>query len=630
MVELRADLTGLSPEEVATIVATHPNVMLTYHTTPESEPQAERIIQAALDAGAKWVDVEEHASEGYRRRTIDSAHKAGAKVVISYHNYSSTPSLEELVGITASSFAMGADVAKVITTAHSTADGATTVELYNHFPADRLVAFAMGAEGAFTRRLSLLLSAPWTYVAPDSNNATAPGQLTADSFGALLRGGELLRPADIPNQVSIPATKSAAQRAIVCAMLAEGESVIKNFAPCGDSLAALRVAEELGCVITLNNTDLHIVGVGAEAIGQRLNSHPTTIHTAESGLLTRLLIPVVATLSNGAEVCITGGGTLAGRPLTESIEALHKAGAKVDGSGEGGLFIPLKVAGPITTQHITIDGSRSSQVASGLMIALPLLPEGTTLVVENPTSVPYLHLTEQIEAAFGPQLASTEGDNFIEYQAIGRELYHPTTLRLESDWSSAGYFVAAYALAQSGVEGGKWVREEYSLEGMSRGTSQADEVVVDILRECGANIVESSDGVIRFLPSAPLRAFEVDATHCPDLVPTLAVVALWAEGVSRIGGLHRLVAKESNRAEALLCELKALGAHITIEGDSLLIEGCQPLHAPVGDAPLRSYGDHRMVMALGVASLFVADTLRIDSTEGVAKSFPSFFEKFQR
>lgn len=629
MVELRADLAEFTPQEVATVVAAHPNVMLTYHTTPESEPQAERAIEAALGAGARWVDVEEHASEGYRRRTIERAHKVGAKVVISYHNYSSTPSLDELTHITERSFAMGADVAKVITTAHSTADGATIASLYDHFPADRLVAFAMGAEGAFTRRLSLLLGAPWTYVAPDSTNATAPGQLTADTLGTLLRGGQLLSLAGIPNLTTIPATKSAAQRAIVCAMLAEGESIIENFAPCGDSLAALRVAEQLGCKITLNGTDLHIVGIGAEAIAHKLNSLPTTLHTAESGLLTRLLVPIAATLSNGAKVEITGEGTLAARPLTESIEALHKAGAKVVGSGEKGVLVPLEVCGPITTPHIVIDGSRSSQVASGLMIALPLLPEGTTLTIENPTSVPYLYLTEQMVAAFGSPLVRTEGVNFIKYQAIERGSYTPTTLHLESDWSSAGYFAAAYALAQSGAGGGRWVREEYSLEGMSRGTAQADEVVMDILRGCGANIVEGSDGAIRFLPSAPLQAFEVDATHYPDLVPTLAVVALWAEGVSRIGGLHRLVAKESNRAEALLGELKALGAHITIEGNNLIIEGGHPLHTPLGSVPLRSYGDHRMVMALAVASLFVADTLRIDSTEGVAKSFPTFFDKFK-
>jgi 3-phosphoshikimate 1-carboxyvinyltransferase len=413
-------------------------------------------------------------------------------------------------------------------------------------------------------------------------------------------------------------------------MLAEGESIIENFAPCGDSLAALRVAEELGCAITLNNTDLHIIGVGTEAIAHRLNSHPTTIHTAESGLLTRLIIPIAATLSNGAKVEITGEGTLTARPLTESIDALHKAGAKVVGSGEQGVLVPLEVCGPITTPNIVIDGSRSSQVASGLMIALPLLPEGTTLTIERPTSVPYLHLTEQMVAAFGCSLAHTEDANFIKYQVVKHGTYVPTHLHLESDWSSAGYFAAAYALAQSGAGGGKWVREEYSLEGMSRGTAQADEVIVEILRGCGANIVESADGAIRFLPSSPLQAFEVDATHYPDLVPTLAVVALWAEGVSRIGGLHRLATKESNRAEALLGELKALGAHITIEGDRLRIEGCKPLHAPIGGAPLRSYGDHRMVMALAVVSLFVAESLRIDSTEGVAKSFPSFFEKFQR
>ena len=420
MVELRADLTGLSPQEVATVVASHPNVMLTYHTTPESEPQAERAIEAALGAGARWVDVEEHASEGYRRRTIERTHKAGAKVVISYHNYSTTPSLDELTHITERSFAMGADVAKVITTAHSTADGATIASLYDHFPADRLVAFAMGAEGAFTRRLSLLLGAPWTYVAPDSTNATAPGQLTADTLGTLLRGGQLLSLAGIPSRTTIPATKSAAQRAIVCAMLAEGESIIENFAPCGDSLAALRVAEELGCAITLNNTDLHIVSIGAQAIAHRLNSLPTTLHTAESGLLTRLLIPIAATLSNGAKVEITGEGTLAARPLTESIEALHKAGAKVCGSGAKGVYVPLEVCGPITTPNIVIDGSRSSQVASGLMIALPLLPEGTTLTIENPTSVPYLYLTEQMMAAFTAKIAPVSRTTWLTFPSVSR------------------------------------------------------------------------------------------------------------------------------------------------------------------------------------------------------------------
>ncbi|MBR3853495.1 MAG: type I 3-dehydroquinate dehydratase [Tidjanibacter sp.] len=653
MVELRADLAGFGPEQVAAVVAKHPNVMLTWHTTPESEPTAEAAIEAALGAGARWVDVEIHASEGYRKRIIEKAHRAGAKVVISFHDYSATPTADQLVATTKECFALGADIAKVITTAHSTAEGATTLALYDHFEPQRLIAFAMGAEGAFTRRLSLLLGAPWTYVAPSEEHATAPGQLTAQRLGDMLRGGEEFTPAGLPHRVSVPATKSAAQRAVVCAMLAEGESVVENFAVCGDSLAALRVAEEMGCEVEQHGDTLHIKGVGAEAIRRILNNHSDTsiptIHTGESGLLTRLLLPLVAALST-APVRIGGHGTLTRRNLGESIEALRRAEvAEVEGSGEGGLFVPIEVRGPIGAEHIVIDGSRSSQVASGLMIALPLLPNGATLTIENPTSLPYLHLTEQVMAAFGCPLVRTEGCDHITYQAPTKGVdcpikglnsstsggYSPTSIRLEADWSSAAYFAAAFAVAQSGTAGGRWQREEgYLLEGMATHTAQADELIVEVLRHCGAHVVEEPSGALRFMPSSPLRPLEVDASNSPDLIPTLAVVALFAEGTSRIGGLHRLATKESNRTEAVLGELKALGAKIGIEGDQFVVAGScgtggYALHAPIGGAPLHSHADHRMVMSLAIVSLFAEAHLTIDSTAAVGKSFPSFFSKFQ-
>ena len=632
MVELRADLAGFSPAEVSEVVKQHPNVMITWHTTPESKPEAERAVEAALAAGARWVDVEIHATEGYRERIIAKAHSMGAKVIISYHNYSATPSLEELIATTERCFSLGADIAKVITTAHTTAEGATIATLYNHFQSDRLIAFAMGAEGVFTRRLSLLLGAPWTYVAPTAELATAPGQFTAEALGAILSGGVPLALPALPCRVTIPATKSAAQRAIVCAMLAEGVSEVEGFAACGDSLGALRVAEALGCKVEQQGDTLRITSGGAQQIRQILNRPNVTIDTAESGLLTRLLLPLVAALTDHNEVHIMGHGTLPQRSLAESVEALRSVGAEVRGSGADGCHIPMVVGGPIRERNITIDGSRSSQVASGLMMALPLLPAGTSLTIDNPTSLPYLHLTEQVMGSFGCVLTRREVPGGLQYTLAPQAHYTPTSLRLESDWSSAGYFAAAYALAQSGEAGGRLQGGEYTLEGMSRGTAQADEIIIDILKGCGANIVES-EGAIRFLPSAVLTPMEVDASNFPDLVPTLAVVALFTNGTSRIGGLHRLGAKESNRTEALFCELKALRARITIEGDSFVIEGTHSgegyaLHAPLGGAPLRSYGDHRMVMSLAIVSLFMGTPLAIDSTSAVGKSFPAFFDKF--
>ena len=637
MVELRADLGGLTPEQVAEVVATHPNVLFTWHTTPETEPRALEAVRAALESGAKWVDVESHATAEYRCKVIDMAHRAGAGVVISYHDYDSTPSFEQLLDTANNCFSMGADVAKVITTAHTTADGATVMALYDNLPQGSLIAFAMGAAGGFTRRLSLLLGAPWGYVAPEEGGTTAPGQKRAGEMSRLFEKGHKLELTELPTRVTVPSTKSASQRVIVCAMLATGRTTLHNINLCGDTLAAFGIAEALGCKVTASGKDIYTIdSAGPQSIAERLSSEPTRLCVGESGLLTRLLLPLVATLGSELHPTIVEGvGTLLGRDMSECVEALRAMGAEVKATSQS--HLPLCVVAHKPSIDIVIDGSRSSQSASGLMVALPLLPQGTTLTIEHPTRVPYLLLTEHIVARFGHKLLRTDlPHGGIRYQAATHGSYTATAIRLESDWSSAGYFAAAYALAQSGASSGRWVRESgYVLEGMSRHSAQADEVVIDILQACGCNIVESPHtGEIVFFPSPTLRAMDVDGTQYPDLIPTLAVVALFAQGTSRIGGLHRLTAKESNRTEAIYTELRTQGAHIHIEGDSFIIEGMgggkYTLHAPLAGAPLLSYGDHRMVMSLAVASLFVEEQLHIDALGAEAKSFPTFFDYFNK
>ena len=198
---------------------------------------------------------------------------------------------------------------------------------------------------------------------------------------------------------------------------------------------------------------------------------------------------------------------------------------------------------------------------------------------------------------------------------IEPELYEPSEIKLHTEWSSAGYLAAAYAIAQSGYK----PAERYTL-GAQIGTWQGDEVVLMILSTSGAQIEINKR--IEFLPSGRLSAFAYDATHTPDLIPTLAVVALFANGESVIGGLGRLLNKESNRVEAIVENLVAIGADVRIEGDRLHIIGGRKLHA----APIRTHGDHRIAMAFAVAALFMNERPTLDNTECVAKSFPDFFQ----
>ena len=209
----------------------------------------------------------------------------------------------------------------------------------------------------------------------------------------------------------------------------------------------------------------------------------------------------------------------------------------------------------------------------------------------------------------------------IQTITIHSEGYTPhSALSLTGDWSGAGYWAAAYAIGQSGAR----PRERYTLH-IATSTTQADEQILSILRSAGARI-ETTEESVEFLPSPPLRGFSADATDAPDLIPTLAVVALFAEGRSQIGGLGRLADKESDRCEALVEALVSMGAKVAIEGDWLTVEGSTRLHS----APVRTHNDHRMAMSLAICGLFVEGGVQVDDISCVAKSYPTFFDNLKR
>ena len=254
----------------------------------------ERRLAKAVEAGAAYIDLEMEAPAPMSKRLRKAALENGTIVIRSYHDFTGTPSREKLAETISQCREFGAEVVKIVTTAQCEADVQTVLSLYEDF--DRLIAFCMGEAGRQSRLDCLAKGAPYTYAAFTEDEATAPGQWTTASMEKALYGNWKPIACDTPLQM--PCSKSFAQRAILAAALAEGTSHLSGYSPCGDNESALAVARSLGAtVLPVEDAagTLTITGIGATAGSMDLKE----VHVGESGLLTRLMIPIVAVLGKG-------------------------------------------------------------------------------------------------------------------------------------------------------------------------------------------------------------------------------------------------------------------------------------------------------------------------------------------
>ena len=643
--ELRADLCRFTPEQVSLLVAANPHTIVTSRVESDNPSLSFNRLCAAIEAGAEYIDTELEYPDDLQLQLRNRARSAGTKLIVSWHNFSATPPLKQLLEVYRSCAEKGADVVKIVTTANSLIDATRTMRLYRsvaRLPRKRiqrppLAAFAMGSAGKFTRYLSLKLGSPLSYTYPDGAKATAPGQYSESQLAALLEPGKIELPSLLraPGEsaaaaplrerrsIYIPCSKSHAQRAIIAAIYSRGKSVLENFQPCNDSAAALEVARQLGCRVEESNMQVTIESPGAEAIKNSLGER-VTLHPGESGLLTRLLIPMACYFAYGQKrtVEISAEGSLLTRDITATVEAVENAGFNCIArreEGKSGLFMPCAISGREAElpEEIIIDGRTSSQIISGFLMALPLFKRAVGVNSFSVASMPYILLTESVLEEFGIKVNSLPEREGFRWQFSGREEYKAKEVMLQSDWSSAAYFLVAEAIRQSLkigiVKGG-----ELSFPNLKRETKQADEAILSILESCGCRIERKE---MRIWAPPALKSFRADATNSPDLFPILAVLASFCEGRSSIKGVGRLAAKESNRAESIFSELSAIGANIQIQGDSMLIEG-----ADLSGGEIRSYNDHRIAMSAAIAALFIENPVYINEIKCINKSFPTFFE----
>lgn len=410
-----------------------------------------------------------------------------------------------------------------------------------------------------------------------------------------------LSPSKLKGEVIIPTSKSVCHRAVICAGLSEGISNIDNVVFSQDIEATCGAMSNLGVEISLDKEASKIKVKGTA----KLEPKDASIDCFESGSTLRFLIPVAAT--TGKKVTFDGRGKLVERPLEDYYRIFDEQQIHYENAGGK---LPLTIDGKLKAGEYRIKGDVSSQFISGLLFALPLLQGDSKIIVTTELeSKPYVDLTIDALRTFSVEV---ENVNYREFIVKGNQKYQASDYRVEGDFSQAAFWLVAGSIGA-----------DVACDGMNMNSLQGDKAVIEIIKSMGGEIsVEGSK--IKALPSKTKGAV-IDAAECPDLVPVLTVLAALSEGTTEIINAARLRFKESDRLSAITTELNKIGADIEEKEDGLIIRGKEFLNGGTVD----SWNDHRIAMALAVASIRCKEAVIIKDSSCIKKSYPNFWEHFR-
>jgi 3-phosphoshikimate 1-carboxyvinyltransferase len=410
-------------------------------------------------------------------------------------------------------------------------------------------------------------------------------------------------PSTLRGEVQAPPSKSVMQRLVAGALLAEGTSTLHNISQSDDCTAALLLAAQLGAEIELDEQSVRISGTGG-----KLQPRTARLTPGESGLAARLFTPIAGLATTPLEVIAEK--SLMGRPM-HVYEALFEAFGGRLTTTEG--TFPVAIESALRGGRAALTDPFSSQFTTGMLFAMPLLDQPSSLTVANPTSTPYLNLTLEILADFGIQV---ESEDHTRYACDAGQSYQPLETVVDGDWSGAAALaVASMVAAESSI----------SIHGLDNTYTQADESIRGALLFAGGAL-SGIDGGIQ-VAKRPVRAFQIDLTESPDLFPVLAALAAFAKKPSTLFGIGRLIHKESNRAQAIQSAWEAMGIRVELD----VITDTMTVHPwgknrPTKVIALNPRGDHRMVMAYSILAVGGSCPIEIEDAECVAKSYPEFFD----
>ena len=412
-----------------------------------------------------------------------------------------------------------------------------------------------------------------------------------------------IRPMAATNaSVTVPGSKSLTHRMFIAAALSDGPCTVENALDSEDTRLTLHALGRMGIASQRSGGTVAVSGTGGA-----FSPCSEPIDLGNSGTSMRLMTAVAA-LGPGPYT-LTGTARMRQRPIQDLLDALNRMGVRAR-STTGTGCPPVEVrGGGVRGGRVPVDCSVSSQFLSALLLIAPRTTEGLTLeVTGGPVSKPYVDLTVEVLERFGVRV---DRSGYTRFRVDGGQSLRPGAYTVEPDLSQAGYFWAAAAVSGARI----------TVRGIGAGSRQGDIGFLRVLESMGCRVFRDPDGIA--VAGGPLTAVTVDMADMPDLVPTLAVVAAFARGITVIRNVGHLAVKESDRLTAVAAELSKMGIDVRHTGDGLAITGGAP-----GGAVIHTYDDHRMAMSFAVAGLRVPGVV-IRDPGCVAKSFPDFWEVFE-
>jgi len=404
-------------------------------------------------------------------------------------------------------------------------------------------------------------------------------------------------------EVAVPGSKSYTHRILIASALSDGVCRIENALICEDTLLTMEALRQMGIQINEESGNQLLVYGGSGALRPKRDR----IYLGNSGTSMRLLTAVAA-LGRGT-VTLFGTDRMGRRPIQDLIDALAQIGVRVFSTNRNGCP-PVAIKGDtVNGGAVAINCRASSQYLSALLLIAPYAVRGLDIAVtEGPVSRPYVDMTVAVMADFG---VAVNREGYHRFQVAGKQIYHAGAHVVEPDGSQAGYFWAAAAICGT----------EIKVKGVTEASHQGDVRFAKLLESMGCKMVAQPDGIS--ICGGDLRAAEIDMNDMPDMVPTLAVVAAFAEGTTVIKNVSHLKSKESDRLTSVVNELVKMGVDARCSDDELIVTGGRP-HG----AEIETYGDHRIAMSFAVTGL-VTPGIVIRGENCVEKSFPDFWNVFE-
>lgn len=445
-----------------------------------------------------------------------------------------------------------------------------------------------------------------------------------------------LTPSVLGGGLKIPSSKSVGHRLLICAALARGESQIYELTRSKDINATMAALRKFGASFEESH-DLEgrhywkVIGINArrgnhceeksvQTLGlsgvQTIGMEPAQtiepeavqiIECGESGSTLRFLIPVGMAIFD--ELCFNGEGRLVERPIDEYFPILKASGVQVDYSGK----LPLHLKGRLLSGRYELSGAVSSQYTTGMIFAAPLLTGDTEIqIIGEMESKAYIDLTIESLRLFGIRV---ERRAYHAFKIKGEQQFKPQQVVVEGDYSQAAFWIVAGLIGTNSI----------AISGLNPNSVQGDRMIIELVRAMGG-ILEWEGNVLKVHPSQT-KGIEIDAAQCPDLIPVLCVLAALSEGETNVVNGKRLRFKESDRITATVTELKRMGATIEETTEGITVKGVDRFR---GGCVIDGWNDHRIVMSMAIASTRCMEPIVIEGFRAIEKSYPTFFEDFER